>query len=84
MFAQGDPANAIFYVQKGRVKLTVVSHHGKEAVVAILGATDFFGEGCLAHQVLRMATCDLARRVSDDEIREIARDPAAPRRACLL
>ena len=43
-------------MQKGRVKLTVVSHHGKEAVVAILGVTDFFGEGCLAHQVLRMAT----------------------------
>ena len=56
VFAQGDPANAIFYVQKGRVKLTVVSHHGKEAVVAILGVGDFFGEGCLAHQVLRMST----------------------------
>ena len=56
VFAQGDPANAIFYVQKGRVKLTVVSHHGKEAVVAILGEGDFFGEGCLAHQALRMAT----------------------------
>jgi CRP/FNR family transcriptional regulator, cyclic AMP receptor protein len=56
VFAQGDPANAIFYVQKGRVKLTVVSHNGKEAVVAILGEGDFFGEGCLAHQALRMAT----------------------------
>src|ERR1700690_1302931 len=56
VFAQGDPANAIFYVQKGKIKLTVVSHNGKEAVVAILGVADFFGEGCLAHQVLRMAT----------------------------
>jgi len=56
VFAQGDPASAIFYLQKGRVKLTVVSHHGKEAVVAILGAGDFFGEGCLAHQAQRMAT----------------------------
>ena len=56
VFAQGDPANAIFYVQKGKVKLTVVSHHGKEAVVAILGEGDFFGEGCLAHQPLRMST----------------------------
>jgi CRP-like cAMP-binding protein len=56
VFAQGDPANAIFYLQKGRVKLTVVSHNGKEAVVAILGAGDFFGEGCLARQTVRMAT----------------------------
>jgi CRP-like cAMP-binding protein len=56
VFAQGDPANAIFYLQKGRVKLTVVSHQGKEAVVAILGPRDFFGEGCLARQSLRMST----------------------------
>jgi len=56
VFAQGDPANALFYLQKGRVKLTVVSHQGKEAVVAILGAGDFFGEGCLARQTTRMAT----------------------------
>jgi CRP-like cAMP-binding protein len=56
VFAQGDPANAIFYLQKGRVKLTVVSHHGKEAVVAILGPGDFFGEGCLARQALRIST----------------------------
>jgi CRP/FNR family cyclic AMP-dependent transcriptional regulator len=56
VFAQGDPSNAIFYIQRGKVKLTVVSHNGKEAVVAILGEGDFFGEGCLAHQALRMAT----------------------------
>ena len=56
VFAQGDPANAIYYLQKGRVKLTVVSHQGKEAVVAILGPGDFFGEGCLACQTLRMST----------------------------
>jgi len=56
VFAQGDPANAIFYLQKGRVKLTVVSHQGKEAVVAILSPGDFFGEGCLARQTLRMST----------------------------
>ena len=56
VFAQGDPANAIFYIQKGRVKLTVVSHNGKEAVVAILNEGEFFGEGCLAHQALRMAS----------------------------
>jgi CRP/FNR family transcriptional regulator, cyclic AMP receptor protein len=56
IFSQGDPANAIFYIQKGRVKLTVLSRQGKEAVVAILGAGDFFGEGCLAGQPLRMGT----------------------------
>jgi CRP/FNR family cyclic AMP-dependent transcriptional regulator len=56
IFAQGDPADAVFYVQKGRVKLTVVSKQGKEAVVALLGADDFFGEGCLAGQPLRMST----------------------------
>ena len=56
VFAQGDLANAVFYVQKGRIKLTVVSHNGKEAVVAILGEGDFFGEGCLANQTLRMAS----------------------------
>src|SRR5260370_30709701 len=56
VFSQGDPANAVFYIQKGRVKLTVVSNHGQEAVVAILAAGDFFGEGCLASQMLRMAS----------------------------
>ena len=56
VFSQGDPADAIFYIQKGKIKLTVVSKQGKEAVVAILGAGDFFGEGCLAGQPLRMAT----------------------------
>jgi CRP/FNR family transcriptional regulator, cyclic AMP receptor protein len=56
IFSQGDPANAIFYIQKGKVKLTVLSRRGKEAVIAILGAGDFFGEGCLAGQPLRMAT----------------------------
>ena len=55
-FVQGDPANAIYYLQKGKVKLTVVSNQGKEAVVAILGPGDFFGEECLAHQELRMST----------------------------
>ena len=56
IFSQGDPADSIFYIQKGRIKLTVVSKQGKEAVVAILGASDFFGEGCLAGQLLRMAS----------------------------
>src|SRR5665213_1473085 len=56
VFTQGDPADAIFYIQKGKIKLTVVSRTGKEAVVALLGPGDFFGEGCLAGQPLRMAS----------------------------
>src|ERR1700685_519930 len=56
VFAQGTSADAIFYIQKGRVKISVVSKEGKEAVVGILGAGDFIGEGCLAGQPLRIAT----------------------------
>jgi CRP/FNR family cyclic AMP-dependent transcriptional regulator len=56
VFSQGDLANAVFYIQKGKVKLTVVSSAGKEAVIAILGPGDFLGEGCLTAQPLRMAT----------------------------
>jgi CRP-like cAMP-binding protein len=55
-FSQGDPADSVFYIQKGKVKVTVVSEQGKEAVVAILGTAEFFGEGCLAGQVRRIAT----------------------------
>jgi CRP/FNR family transcriptional regulator, cyclic AMP receptor protein len=56
VFSQGEAADAVFYIQQGKIKITVVSEQGKEAVVAILGAGDFFGEGCLAGQSLRMAT----------------------------
>jgi CRP-like cAMP-binding protein len=56
VFSQGDPAEAVFYIQKGKVKVTVVSDQGKEAVVALLGAAEFCGEGCLAGQPRRMAT----------------------------
>jgi CRP/FNR family cyclic AMP-dependent transcriptional regulator len=56
VFSQGDPADAVFYIQRGKVKVTVVSKQGKEAVVAILGTNEFFGEGCLAGQALRIAT----------------------------
>jgi CRP/FNR family transcriptional regulator, cyclic AMP receptor protein len=55
LFAQGDPADAVFYIQKGKVKITVVSEQGKEAVVAVLGADEFVGEGCLAGQAQRIA-----------------------------
>jgi CRP-like cAMP-binding protein len=56
IFSQGDAADAVFYVESGKVKLTVVSKHGKEAVVAILLESSFFGEGCLAGQPVRMST----------------------------
>ena len=56
VFAQGDRADAVFYIREGKVKFSVVSEQGKEAVVAILDAGDFFGEGCLAGQASRMAT----------------------------
>jgi len=56
IFVQGDPADAIFYIRSGKVKITVVSQQGKEAVIAIVGEGDFFGEGCLAGQPLRMAS----------------------------
>jgi CRP/FNR family transcriptional regulator, cyclic AMP receptor protein len=56
VFRQGEPADAVFYIQKGRIQLTVVSEHGKEGVVAILGPGDFFGEGCLAGQPVHMAS----------------------------
>jgi CRP-like cAMP-binding protein len=67
VFSQGEPADALFFLQKGKVKVTTVSQQGKEAVVAILGAADFFGEGCLAGQPLRISTvaaladCSIAR-----------------------
>jgi CRP-like cAMP-binding protein len=56
VFSQGDPADAVFYIQGGKVKVTVVSEQGKEAVVAIQGQGDFFGEGCLSGQPRRLAT----------------------------
>jgi CRP-like cAMP-binding protein len=56
LFSQGDAADAVFYVQKGRVRITVVSNRGKEAVIAVLGEGSFLGEGCLTGQPLRMAT----------------------------
>ena len=56
IFAQGDPADAVFYVQTGQVKLTVVSAQGKEAVVGIFSASDFFGEASLVGQPIRLAT----------------------------
>jgi len=55
-FRQGQPADSLFYIRRGKVKLTVTSQQGKEAIIAILDAGEFFGEGCLAGQPLRMTT----------------------------
>jgi CRP/FNR family cyclic AMP-dependent transcriptional regulator len=60
IFSQGDPADAVFYIEKGKIELRVLSQQGKEAVLAILGVGDFFGEGCLAGQPLCMATAAAA------------------------
>ena len=56
MFSQGDPADAVFYIQEGRAKVCVISERGKEAVVALHKEGDFFGEGCLSGQPRRLAT----------------------------
>ena len=56
VFRQGDPADAVFYVKTGRIQLTVVSDQGKEGIIALFSPGDFFGEGCLAGQPLRMAS----------------------------
>jgi len=56
VFSQGKPADAVFYIQSGKVKITVVSEQGKEAVVAVLGPDEFCGEGCLNGQLVRLAT----------------------------
>lgn len=64
VFAQGDAADAVFYVESGKVKLTVVSKRGKEAVVAILPEGSFFGEGCLAGQLVRMSTAAAVLRTT--------------------
>jgi CRP-like cAMP-binding protein len=82
IFSQGDPADSIYYIEKGKVKVGVVSKRGKEAVVAILGPGDFIGEGCLAGQVVRMASatplteCVIVRIEKDATIRALRDDPA--------
>jgi CRP-like cAMP-binding protein len=62
IFAQGDPAASVMYVEKGAVRLSVLSHAGKEAVVALLETGHFFGEGCLAGQLQRMSTATAISR----------------------
>ncbi len=82
VYSQGAPADSVFYIQTGKVKITVLSEQGKEAVVSILGKDDFFGEGCLAGQARRLATamamteCVIARMEKADIIRVIHQEPA--------
>jgi CRP/FNR family cyclic AMP-dependent transcriptional regulator len=64
VFVQGDRADAVFYVERGQIKLTVVSEQGRSAIVAVLGRGDFFGEGCLADQPVRMATASAVTEAS--------------------
>jgi CRP-like cAMP-binding protein len=73
VYAQGDPADALFYVASGAVKITVISEYGKEAVVGILRAGDFFGEGCLDGPLARNATITAT---ADSEIARIDRATA--------
>ena len=70
IYSQGDPADSVFYVQRGKVKLAIVSPRGKEAVIAILNAGFFFGEGCLAGQPLRMATAEAMTECSIVQVRK--------------
>ncbi len=82
VFSQGESADSVFYIQKGRVKITVVSEQGKEAVISILGRGEFFGEGCLAGQSVRMATvtaiteCETMRLEKAAIIRVLHEQPA--------
>jgi CRP/FNR family cyclic AMP-dependent transcriptional regulator len=82
VYKQGDPADSVFYIQSGKVKKTVVSEQGKEAVIALLETGDFFGEGCLAGEALRLSTvtaltkCVIARISKADITRVIHEEPA--------
>src|SRR5271169_2053714 len=82
IFAQGDDADSVFYIQKGKVRLTVVSQAGKEATIAIVGEGNFFGEGSLAGQLLRMGSaaamtdCEILRVDKKTMISALHREPA--------
>jgi CRP/FNR family cyclic AMP-dependent transcriptional regulator len=82
VFRQGDPSDQVFYIQKGGVKLSVLNNVGKEAVIAVLGMGEFFGEGCLLGLPLRMATataithCAVLAVKKDEMLRELHAEPA--------
>ena len=84
IFTQGDPCEHVLYIQKGNVKLSVLSKAGREAVVAMLGAGEFFGEGCLAGQPVRMGS---ASATADSTIlldRQAADGATPPQTACAV
>ena len=70
VYRQASAADAVFYVQKGKIKITVASKQGKEAVIAILGPSEFFGEGCLNGQELRLAT---AKAMVESEVMRVGK-----------
>jgi CRP/FNR family transcriptional regulator, cyclic AMP receptor protein len=82
VFSQGDPADSVFYIRDGKVKVTVISEQGKEAVVAVLGSDEFCGEGCLTGQLRRVATaaamteCDIMRLEKETIVRVLHEEPA--------
>ena len=82
VFSQGDAADSVFFIEEGKVKVTVVSEQGKEAVIAILGTGEFCGEGCLAGQPRRMATatamteCEIMRLEKAAILRVLHDEPA--------
>lgn len=82
VFAQGDPADSVFYILDGKAKITVISEQGKEAVVAILGPDEFCGEGCLTGQPLRVATaiamteCKVMKLAKAEIVRVLHDEPA--------
>jgi CRP-like cAMP-binding protein len=82
VYEQGDPADSVFYIHAGKAKVTVASEQGKEAVVAFLGAGNFFGEGCLNGQALRLATaaalteCEMTQIPKAEIISMIHTEPA--------
>jgi CRP/FNR family transcriptional regulator, cyclic AMP receptor protein len=82
VFSQGDPADSVFYIRDGKVKITVISEQGKEAVVAVLGSDEFCGEGCLTGQLRRVATaaamteCEIMRLEKEVVVRVLHDEPA--------
>jgi CRP/FNR family cyclic AMP-dependent transcriptional regulator len=82
IFAQGDAADAVLFIRSGAVRLSVVSHAGKEAVVAVLDGGHFFGEGCLASQAMRMASatamtpCEIVSIDKSEMVRQLHTHPA--------
>jgi CRP/FNR family cyclic AMP-dependent transcriptional regulator len=82
IFSQGDTADAVFYIQKGKLKVAVVSDQGKEAVAAILGPDEFFGEACITGQLLRLATVSamtesVVVRIEKDTMVQLLREQPA-------